>query len=451
MLTRRQFVKRALAGSSLVAAGSIVPQFIARTASAAEPGGDTVLVVIELTGGNDGLNTLIPYGDDLYQKARPTLRYRKQEIIRVSDLMGLHPALSGLSPLLDAGQLALVQGVGYPNPNRSHFESMDIWQSADPTLRRPGGWLGRSLTDLKVAAGRISAFHLGGGKLPLALKGSASGVPSLDPSRPFGLQLGTTSLSDVAIGEPQQQTLTARDAGQQAHELAIRHMADGPAAAPDSLLDFVRRASLQTYKTVDRLDAILKQDFKLPDGKYELKGGQYRYARDGLSYDLQLAARMIQAGLGTRVFYVSLEGFDTHGAQRETHAELLGTLGQAIGQFFVELEKSGNHRRVVLMTFSEFGRRVIENGSHGTDHGAASCMFVAGPAVAGGLVGAYPGLGRDQLVDGDLSTRSTSARCMRRCWISGSRSIAATSSARSSSTLACSSRKGAPGSKNTSR
>src|SRR6266480_4926750 len=142
MFTRRQFLARTLRGSSLVALGTVVPQFVARTALAAAPGKDSILVVLELTGGNDGLNTVSPFADDLYQKARPTLRHNKDTIIRLDDHVGLHPAMQGLKPLWEKGQLAVVQGVGYPNPDRSHFEAMDIWQSADPRRVTRTGWLG---------------------------------------------------------------------------------------------------------------------------------------------------------------------------------------------------------------------------------------------------------------------------------------------------------------------
>ena len=143
MLTRRHFLERTLRGSSLIAAGPLVPGFLAATARAAEPGKETVLVVLEMTGGNDGLNTVVPYADDLYQKARPTLRLTKPQVVRVDDHVGLNPGLRGLEKLLDAGQLAILQGIGYPNPDRSHFESMDVWQTADPSRKTGSGWLGR--------------------------------------------------------------------------------------------------------------------------------------------------------------------------------------------------------------------------------------------------------------------------------------------------------------------
>ena len=151
MLTRRRFLERTLKGSSLVALGPTVPGFLAATARAAEPGKDTILVVVEMTGGNDGLNTVVPYADDLYHAARPTLRLTHEQVVRVDDHVGLNPGLRGLEKLLSDGQLAIVQGVGYPNPDRSHFESMDVWQTADPARKIGSGWLGRGLGSVRVA------------------------------------------------------------------------------------------------------------------------------------------------------------------------------------------------------------------------------------------------------------------------------------------------------------
>src|SRR5271166_3396880 len=175
MFNRRQFLTHALKGSSLVALSSMVPQFVARTAQAAAPGKDTVLVVLEMTGGNDGLNTVIPFADDLYHKARPTLRQTKDVVIRLDDHVGLNSAMAGFRALWDKGQLAVVQGVGYPNPERSHFEAMDIWQSADPKRMLTTGWLGRAVGEMKNNSGGVPILQVGS-KLPLALTGAPGGA-----------------------------------------------------------------------------------------------------------------------------------------------------------------------------------------------------------------------------------------------------------------------------------
>jgi uncharacterized protein (DUF1501 family) len=372
MVTRRQFLTRTLRGSSLVALGGVVPQFLARTARAAEPGKDTILVVVEMTGGNDGLNTVIPYADDLYHKYRPTLRHTKHTVIRLNDSVGLHPGLQGLKPLWEKGRLAVVQGVGYPNPDRSHFESMDVWQLADPSRKAADGWLGRATGTMDNKAGGIPILHVGPNKLPLALAGAGgSGAVSVGgPGSTFKLEMGAGPAD--------------RDA---ARRKLIADVSAGPAGTADAdLLSFVQRRQLQTLTAVDHLR-------ELTDGpdKVQTWGG-------GLQQKLQLVGGLIQKGFGTRIFYVNIDGFDTHSDQAPSHKALLTELGDSIGQLFNGLGDDAD--RVAVMTYSEFGRRVQENGSRGTDHGAASCLFVAGGGVAGGVVGPHPSLA--DLDAGDL-------------------------------------------------
>jgi len=374
MLNRRDFLARSLKASTLLAVGPAVPGFLARTAAAAEPGKESVLVVIELNGGNDGLNTVVPFADDLYHKSRPTLRLGRGEIIRVNDQIGINTALMSLQGLLNSGSLGIVQGVGYPNPDRSHFESMDIWQSADPTRQTGTGWLGRTVPSLDNQKAGVPALQIGPDRLPLALQGASGGVVSLNQKVPYELHLG-----DV-------------DARKQPRKKLIEDLAKpANAAAPgDDLVDFVRRRQVQTYATLDRLKEVLDAYTKEDKNR----------ASNGLMAKMDLIARLITQGFGTRIFYVSLEGFDTHARQADSHGDLLRELSQSIDHLFSKLKEGQHDQRVVLMTFSEFGRRVKENGSRGTDHGAGSCMFVAGPAVAGGPIGNHPKL--DDLDSGDL-------------------------------------------------
>jgi uncharacterized protein (DUF1501 family) len=372
MLDRRQFLTRTLQGTSLLAAGTTVPQFLANTALAADAGKDTVLVVIEMTGGNDGLNTVIPHGDDLYHKARPTLHFTKQQVVRLNDYIGLHPAMRSFDQLLHKGWLGVVQGVGYPNPDRSHFESMDIWQSADIKRQNNTGWIGRSVPDLQDRRGNVPVLQIGAQRLPLALQGSPGGVVSINEQHPYRLELG-----DGARRKARQQLLEDL-----ARPAETRGQGD--------LLQFVRRRQVQTYTTLDRLQEVLSAPRQ--------QTGSIPYT--SLGQRLQLVGRLIERGFGTRVFYVSLDGFDTHSNQADTHQRLLQELADAITTFLNELERSGHAKRVLVMTFSEFGRRMQENGSKGTDHGAASCLFVAGPAVKAGPVGTYPSL--KDLDSGDL-------------------------------------------------
>jgi uncharacterized protein (DUF1501 family) len=370
MLNRRQFLTRTLQGSSLLALSSIVPEFVLNTARAAEAGKEKVLVILEMTGGNDGLNTVVPYGDDMYHKYRKTLAFKKEQVIRINDYLGLHPAMRGFDQLLKEGHLGVVVGVGYPNPNRSHFESMDIWQSGDPKRKMSDGWIGRSAPFLHSGA-NVPIVQIGQNQLPLACVGAPGGVVSINNKHPYRLELGKV--------DPAQRK-------------ARRKLLEGLAQTSDSdatdpLLQFVQRRQLQTYTTLDRMQEVLR-DRNQPGGRFPF---------NNLSQKMQLVSRLIQKGFGTRVFYVSIDGFDTHSGQAEQHRRLLQEVADSVHQLFNELKPGGHDKRVLVMTFSEFGRRVQENGSRGTDHGSGSCLFVAGPAVKGGPIGKHPSLKSEDL------------------------------------------------------
>jgi uncharacterized protein (DUF1501 family) len=368
MLNRRDFLTRTLQASSLLAVGSMVPQFLVNTAHAAEVGKDTVLVVLEMTGGNDGLNMVIPYGDDLYHKARPTLRYTKEQVIKVDDHIGLHPALKPMETLLNNKQLAIVQGIGYPNPDRSHFESMDRWHSADPSLKTKTGWMARSSTELQGQSGGVPGIQIGPEKLPLALRGAPSGVASIRDDKSFKIDLGTH--------DPK------------AHQKLLDSLSQPDKSDKDSLLSFVQRRQVQTYTTIDRLKKVLAK--LAPQGQFP---------QNSLGSKMELIGHLISNDFGTRLFYVAIDGFDTHSGQKEAHQRLFTDVSTAIASLFQRLQQTGHDKRVLVMTFSEFGRRVQENNT-GTDHGAGSCLFVAGPGVKGGLVGKHPSL--SDLDNGDL-------------------------------------------------
>jgi uncharacterized protein (DUF1501 family) len=379
MFTRRQFLTRSLQGSSLLALGSMVPEFIANTAHAAEKGKDTVLVVIEMTGGNDGLNTVIPYGDDLYHKYRPTLGYKKDQVVRLNDHLGLNPGMNGFRQMWDQGQLAVVQGVGYPNPDRSHFESMDIWQTADPRRNIQTGWLGRSVNELQGQGGFVPILHIGAGRQPPAIQGTPGGAVSINDRQNFKLELGGGTVAQQKARRKLLEELSA------------------PNDKGDDILQFVRLRQLRTMTSVERLNELLsKQNLQ----QNRLFGPDGFYGPNSLPTQLQLVANLITSGFGTRIFYVAIDGFDTHAQQAEPHRKLLAQLADGISNLFNLLKPGGHDKRVLVMTFSEFGRRVQENGSKGTDHGAASCVFVAGPALKGGIVGEHPSL--KELDSGDL-------------------------------------------------
>lgn len=371
MLNRRSFLKQ----SSLLATVPFVPAFVERTARAAETGKDNILVIIEMTGGNDGLNTVIPYTDDNYYKLRPTLAIQANQLVKVNDQIGLHPSLQGLGRLLQQSQLAVIQGVGYPNPDRSHFESMDRWHCGEVTAKVSGnGWLAKSVPDLaKGKGGGVPVMHVGSEKLPMACRGTAQGVFTLNQDQPFEMKLGIPGSVE-----------------EQARKKLLNEVASVGLRDQDELLPFVQRRHLQTYTSVEKLKEIMADVKRQPTG----------YPAGSLYNKMDLVRRLITSGFGTRVFYLAIDGFDTHSGQANTHQGLLQQIDFAVSTLFAQLKPSGDDTRTLVMTFSEFGRRVAENGSKGTDHGSAGCMFVAGPGVKAGLVGPHPSL--TTLDDGDL-------------------------------------------------
>jgi uncharacterized protein (DUF1501 family) len=400
MLSRRRLLKETLRASSMVALGGAPLGFVARTANAAKPGKDTVLVIVELDGGNDGLSTVVPYTDDNYKRARPTLAFDRNQILKLDDSLGLNPGLQALEGLWQEGKVAIVQGVGYPDPMRSHLESRHIWQTADPTQKTSSGWVARCAGLLADDAEAIPSLYVGTSELPIALSGTALGVPAVHYSKPYRLRLDPHELVPESL-RPQLDTDAAlrRSRGLESKRALVEQLARGDSAHEGNLLQFVRRRALQTYATVDALYDLTEQHRRLypqqPRSISEAARGQ------SLRADLGLVARIITADLGTRVFYVAFDGFDTHSRQRRQHESALQEVGRAIGAFFQDLADAGHEQRVILATFSEFGRRVAENASGGTDHGGGSCLFIVGPRVRGGLVGAHPRL--DQLVQGDLA------------------------------------------------
>jgi uncharacterized protein (DUF1501 family) len=372
-MIRRDFLRT----STLLGFGATVPAFLGRTARAARPADapgakDTALVVVQLTGGNDGLNTVIPFADDTYHKLRPTIGIPKGEVKKLTDAVGFHPAMGELAKLYEDAAVCVVQGVGYPNPSQSHFRSMDVWHAASTAESLTEGWVGKALRAKPAAA-----FHLAGGNeaAPLALAGAPVRVPSVASLDDFKLKTAAASGAD---GAAQKGVITG---------------AASSAEPTGSLLDFVARTQLNTYASSEKLAAVGKN--------YEPK---VPYPATGLGNKLKLAAQLIDAGIGARVFYVGLDGFDTHAGQggaAGAHAGLLGQVSDAVAAFYRDLAGRGHKDRVCVMTFSEFGRRARENGSKGTDHGSAAPMLLVGGAVKAGVVGAHPSL--TELEDGNLA------------------------------------------------
>lgn len=369
--TRRDFLKASLATGSLFSIGATVPTFLNSTAHAAPQvnqanARDTILVVVQLTGGNDGLNTVIPFRDDNYRRFRPTLRQNANQVRRINDDLGLHPSMSGFGELLNDGALAIVQGVGYPNPTQSHFRSMDIWQAASMEDELNEGWIGKALRNIPGA----NSFHLANSNesAPLALTGAPVRVPSISTLSDFQLRVNGLGRQDTQRQRSLIESLPA--------------VANNGNNSPrNSLLDFVSRTSVNTYASSRRLQEV---------------GQNYQpavpYPGTQLGNHLRLAAQLIDGGIGARLFYVSIGGFDTHAGQAGAHANLLSQISEGITAFYRDMAQKGHQNRVMVMTFSEFGRRVRENGSQGTDHGTAAPMFLVGGRIRSGVIGEHPSL-----------------------------------------------------------
>ena len=369
-LHRRDFLKT----STLISMGAAtVPGFLATTARAAtdtKPS-DRILIVVQMLGGNDGLNTVIPHGFDGYTQNRRALRIPTAQIQKITPEIGLHPSMGGMGKLLENNRLAIIQGVGYPNPDRSHFRSQEIWETArTETGALETGWLGRALDASPAAVGGdLPALHVGARRLPLAMKAKKAEVPSLETLEQYRLQV----------------------AGNDADKRAAREAIDGVARldrGDDPLLGFLRRSTLAAYDSSKRLESIAKPS------------GTSKYPNFGLAKRLELIAQIIKAGFGTKIYYTALDGFDTHANQAATHGALLTELSDSIAAFMSDLTAAGQADRVAIVSFSEFGRRCSENASAGTDHGAAAPVFVLGPVEKAGLIGDHPKF--DDLDDGDL-------------------------------------------------
>jgi uncharacterized protein (DUF1501 family) len=359
MLTRRDFLKT----SSLLAVAPTVPAFLARTARATQAEADArVLVVVQLDGGNDGINTVVPFRDEGYARRRERLRLPAERLLRLNDELGLHPALRDFGALFEAGRLAVVQGVGYPNPSRSHFRSMAVWHSArlDPEDHAGTGWLGRALDDSRAPTDGPAALLVGASQPPAAIRGRRAASAAIERAEDFRL---ATADAGAAIG----------------------------AQTGDDLTAFVRRSMLDAYAMSDRLAEPAR-----------IRADEARYPASRLGDRLRLVARLIKTGFRARIYYTLQPGYDTHATQLQTHANLLSELGRALKAFLDDITAARLDDRIVVFCFSEFGRTVAENGSAGTDHGTAGPVFLAGSPVRGGLVGSTPSLVDLDPTHGDL-------------------------------------------------
>jgi uncharacterized protein (DUF1501 family) len=396
--TRREFLRTGLLGGSL---SWTLPAFLSRTMQTLHAQADgaliqgvtgrdgNILVVLQLAGGNDGLNTVIPLGNDEYRKARPTVGITESSILKIDPTTGLHPSLSGLASAYQDGHLAIVQGVGYPNPNRSHFRSTEIWATAvDSDKSSTTGWIGRyfdnACSGCDASVGIATASQLPQSFAAATPKGvlyqGGSGVKKKS-SKKKGSNLSDSDASMMSLEED--------DSGEAGGSIG---MLNGPGnLGKMSALDFLERTEMDakvSQQEIANASAKAKNSVPFPGSR--------------LGQNFAMISRLIAGGMPTRIYYLSLGGFDTHTQQTDAHARLLKEMGDAVSAFLADLKAQGNLGRVTLMTFSEFGRRVKENASGGTDHGAAAPLFLAGGGVKAGLLGQMPSLAPKDLFDGDV-------------------------------------------------
>lgn len=398
VLSRRQFLQGAasagvMAGVGGVAMnwGTVADLFRARDEQGARPGGAGVLVLVTLYGGNDGLRMVVPASDGTYRDARGDLAVAEADALPLSDGLFLHPALDGLKKRWDARQLAVVRGVGYPEPDRSHFRSMDIWQTGSRDASVATGWLGRWLD--REGRDPLRAISIGP-TLPRLLMGAELAGTAI-PAGP--LTLGGTAAQqrayrDLVTGWPRDPTLAARVAGSGADLLRAAETVSGAlAGAPDNGPGGA--SNLEGGDATDPAPATSGPTTSAPTGKGAKSAG-------ALGAQLDLVAQLVAAAVPVRVYSVAMGGFDTHANEGPTHDKLMGELGAALSGFASRIDGVANGEDVVVVVYSEFGRRLTRNASAGTDHGKAGPVLVMGRKVKGGFYGDQPSL--TDLDDGDL-------------------------------------------------
>jgi uncharacterized protein (DUF1501 family) len=370
-LSRRKFLQLSGAAAVGAAAPLLTMEDIAQAAQARPlPLGTPILIMVTLYGGNDGLNTVVPYTDPIYFSSRPDISYAPEKVLKLDEQLGLNPAMTGIKSLWDQKKVAIVRGVGYPKPNHSHFTSMAIWQSGAPISRLNSGWLGRWVESQEVDP--MLAISLGSVLPPLLAgeKRSGSALPL------GGLVIPTGTF--------------AKDCQKLAK-----------VASSDNKLMAAAATSMRTLFSVSNtVTPVLKMPAPVSDELPTVNGGNAG-GDSNLAQQLDVVAKLIAAGSPTRVWSVSLGGFDTHANEANAQAALLGTVSAALSRFTSQMKNTARGKDIVMMVYSEFGRRVKGNGSQGTDHGTAGPVFLIGDSVKGGFYGDQPSLSK--LVNGDLA------------------------------------------------
>ncbi len=353
MQNRRELLKR----SALLSLAPTIPAFLRTAAATPLKSHERILVVIQLDGGNDGLNTVVPFKDDGYLANRRALQLPVGQLLKIDDSTGFHPNMQDMADLLQDNRLAVVQGVGYPNPSRSHDVSMAVWHTASPDREdhRGLGWLGKALDQLSSSHELPSSVLVADEEAQVALRGRKSLSVNMDSLKDFDAQFAVRQLpvSDV----------------------------DSSVAA------FMKRSALDAYATAQRVAQIAVSS------GMEANENLSRLGSD-LARRLKIIANLIQAEFGPRVYYCIQPGYDTHATQLRDHRELLSTLSSSLKAFLADIQSSGWGDQVLVMCFSEFGRQVKENASEGTDHGTAGPVFLAGNSVQAGLHGTPVDLGQ---------------------------------------------------------
>ena len=369
-MKRLNFLMGTVSGLAVVANGEhVFARALAETPLPGLPGAaDRCLVLINLQGGNDGLNCIVPHGMPQYYRYRPTLGVAQSDVLSINAQVGLNPQMKSLKDMYDKGMVAIVQGAGYPNPDHSHFRGTEIWQTAAPDRYEHTGWLGRYLDEASLPKENLFNAVAVAPVLPAALIASRTDVPAIGAINGYGLASDRNAASRAAF------STLARDTRAPFSSPYLSMVAE--------IEDHAQRGSQELPKLV----AGYKTDAAYP--------------ATPIGRSLALAAQIIGSQLGTRVLYVQHGSFDTHAAQKPTQDRLLAEFSNAMKAFYDDLAAHGNDKRTLTMTFSEFGRRVAENASRGTDHGEAAPIFLVGGAVKGGLYGTHPSL--DDLDNGDI-------------------------------------------------
>ena len=362
-MKRANFLLGTVSGLAVVAnADHVFARALAQASLPGLPGSaNRCLVLINLHGGNDGLNCIVPHGNPQYYQMRPSLAVPANDVLAIDANVGFNPGMRAIKALYDKGAVAVVQGVGYPNPDHSHFRSTEIWQTAAPDRYEHTGWIGRYFDEAGLPPANLFNGIAVSQVLPELLVSQRTDIPAVPPN------LATYGM--VADRDPSARNAFARDA------VDRRLPFDSPYLAHVMQIE---EHSQRSSEELPRLVAGYKTDAAYPPTP--------------LGRSLALAAQIVGSNLGTKVIYVEHGSFDTHVNQKGTQNLLLAQLSDALGAFYADLAAHGNDRRVLTMTFSEFGRRVAENASRGTDHGTAAPVFVIGGGVKGGLYGEHPSL-----------------------------------------------------------